>query len=251
MRTIRSGHVFGAAFDPDGRILATGGIPGTALWDVESEELRTTLDRGICTDVAFSPRHDILATANEVFGITLWEPSTGAVLHRLAGNGVVHVAFDAEGGMLATGSGCTILLWEIPGGVHLRRLDGHAEDVLAVAFHPGGEILASGSLGRTVRLWDVASGNTVSILEGHTGQVQSLSFPVMAGYSRRRVGTAPYGSGRPRADAVWQSFLCGSLRAIGCPASRFIRICRSWWQSGWTLSLIPSSDCGSSMSTAC
>ena len=134
------------------------------------------LDSGFCSAVAFNPRNRNLATANDVSGVTLWGPPP-ALPHRFPVHSAFFVAFDADGGMLATGSAAgTIVLWEIPNGGQFRRLDGHAEQVLAVAFHPGGEILASASLGRTIRLWDVATGNTVSILEGHTDPVQSLSF---------------------------------------------------------------------------
>jgi small GTP-binding protein len=181
VRTLRTGrHAdLAAAFDSDGRILATGGYDGTKLWNVDTGELLTTLDIGVCNAVAFSPHNRILATANGPFAVKLWELPSGAVLQRLTGQGdyVLGVAFDAEGGMLATGShDCIIRLWEIPGGRQLRTLDEHSSTVSGVAFHPEGWMLASGSYDRTVRLWDVATGSTISILEGHTGGVRYLSF---------------------------------------------------------------------------
>ncbi|MGH3754747.1 MAG: TIR domain-containing protein [Pseudonocardiaceae bacterium] len=181
LRTIRGHHggVVATAFDPEQRILATGGNDGvTRLWDVDSGELRATLHSGACYVVAFSPRHRILATAGNSPHVTLW--ATSNRLHQLIDNHRSHVvglAFDTEGGRLATGGrDGTITLWEIPGGSQLRTLDGHSGAVFAVAFHPGGGILASAGHDRTVRLWDVATGSIISILEGHTDGVLTLSF---------------------------------------------------------------------------
>ncbi|HEV7451278.1 MAG TPA: hypothetical protein VGO16_07800 [Pseudonocardiaceae bacterium] len=109
VRVIRGRHVdvFAAAFDPDGRILATGGDDGTELWDVESWELRTTLESGVCNAVAFSPRDRILATAKDSPEVTLWESSTSAIVGWFSGHDgpVFDIAFDAEGGTLATAGG--------------------------------------------------------------------------------------------------------------------------------------------------
>ncbi len=182
LRTVRGQDecMFAAAFDPDGRILATGGDGGTSLWDLDSGKLLNRLASGDCYDLAFSPRRNILASVNDLRIVTLWELSTGSALCQIAEYNTMFtsVAFDGKGGMLATGGdvGGTIRLWAIPSGEHLRAFDGHSVEATSVAFHPGGGILASASFDRTIRLWNVATGGTVSILEGHTGAVLALSF---------------------------------------------------------------------------
>jgi WD40 repeat protein len=54
---------------------------------------------------------------------------------------------------------------------------GHPDRVLAVAFSPDGNILASAGIGENkIRLWDVQSGTQISVLEGHDSVVTSVAF---------------------------------------------------------------------------
>lgn len=71
-----------AAFDPDGRILATGGSGGTSLWDVDSGKLRKRLASNSCYALAFSSHGRVLAGASERDGVALWELSTGSTLRH-------------------------------------------------------------------------------------------------------------------------------------------------------------------------
>jgi WD40 repeat protein len=52
----------------------------------------------------------------------------------------------------------------------------HASWVNAVAYAPGGKVVASASLDRTVRLWDAASGKQLHVLAGHTEAVIGIAF---------------------------------------------------------------------------
>ncbi|HEY0556441.1 MAG TPA: hypothetical protein VGG20_19460, partial [Thermoanaerobaculia bacterium] len=87
---------------------------------------------------------------------------------------VSSVAFDPQGGTLASGSyDRTVKLWEARSGKLLRTLEGHKDLVLSVAFDPQGGMLASGSADRTVRLWEARSGKLLRTLNGHQKQVLS------------------------------------------------------------------------------
>ena len=46
----------------------------------------------------------------------------------------------------------------------------------SIAFHPDGEILASGSRDNTIRIWDVATGRTQIVIREHQGDVLSVAF---------------------------------------------------------------------------
>src|SRR6516165_6171593 len=75
----------------------------------------------------------------------------------------------------------TVTKWSIPMPPVIitqpqATLLGHTDQVLAVAFHPNGAMLASGSQDNTIRLWDLTSLSEKATLRGHTNAIFSLSF---------------------------------------------------------------------------
>ncbi len=84
----------------------------------------------------------------------------------------------------------TVFLWECATGREIRRYEGHAGNVLSVAFSPKGGSFASGSgtdaydaqllkelgVDNTVRVWDAQSESELCRFSGHERNVMSIAF---------------------------------------------------------------------------
>jgi len=114
---------------------------------------------------------------------TVLPPSVRRVRTLEGHQGKVYgVAFDPQGGTLASGSNDkTVKLREARSGKLLRTLEGHHTWIFSVVFDPLGGTLASGSADRTVKLWEARSGRMLRTLEGHQSDVNSVAFDPQSG----------------------------------------------------------------------
>jgi WD40 repeat protein len=157
--------VLSVAFNPDGRLLVTGGCDRTArLWDIQAhkELARMTHDDAV-SEVAFSPDGQHVATACNDGYARLWSVRTGKMIAQMAHGGWVEsVAFSPNGKYLATGTaGETAYLWAVPTGKMVVSMV-HNDRAHAVTFSPNGQFLATISYDNTVLVWEVPQGRVAA-----------------------------------------------------------------------------------------
>lgn len=132
-------------FSPDGSQIAVASANGVALYDTYSGNTVTSFP--ILVD-------DVIALAIS--------PSSEK-------EGGQTVAVASEEGI--------VRLWEARTGEHSADFIGHTDPVVALAFSPDGNTLASGSF-REIRLWNLTSEQTArhAVLQGHRDMVTTLAF---------------------------------------------------------------------------
>lgn len=154
--------VYGLAFSPDRKHLATAGYDRTIkLWEIGHSAPRLTL-----TDhsdpvyaVAFSPNGKLLASAAADRAVKVWDAATGKRLYTLGDptDWVYAVAWHPDGRTLAAaGVDKSIRLWDATpdGGRLIRSTFAHGRAVARLAFADGGRTLYSVGEDRVIKAWD-------------------------------------------------------------------------------------------------
>lgn len=179
------GHVhkvWGLAFSPDDKSIASGGMDGTmCLWDIQAGEATWTLsdfNKQFVYELAFSANGKRIAGA---YGdcVRIVDATTGTCLHTLtcSGKTPTSISLSQDGSLIAVGT------WESTvfiGSANAQQLHlpifRHRSQIRAVAFSPDSLCVASCADDTTIKIWNVAD-NVLSLeLHGHTSIVQCVAF---------------------------------------------------------------------------
>jgi WD40 repeat protein len=179
--TAHTGAVACVAVSPDGTRAVTGGADhGLWVWDlVNRREVRCLAghrDRVCC--VAFSPDGRRVLSSSLDQTVRLWDLDAGLEVKCLDRQTNRSAAFAPDGktalcGALYDGK---LRLFEVPSGKEIKRLPGHADWVVCVAFASDGKVALSGGLDKTVKLWDVASGRLLRTFPLKNVVLSSVAF---------------------------------------------------------------------------
>jgi WD40 repeat protein/serine/threonine protein kinase len=174
--TGHDGGLWGASFSPDGRLIATASIDGTArIWEAASGRLLLTFKghaiklpwllrlvlpapRVPVMCVAFSPDGRFAASGSLAPNFTGWKNLKDLRNPRKA-RGVVHI-WDVETGRIAV------------------TFDKQTGIVDTLAWSPDGTRVASSSISEEhgFAVWDARTGESLGLLRGHANHVHKVRF---------------------------------------------------------------------------
>ncbi|MFN0130740.1 MAG: WD40 repeat domain-containing protein [Verrucomicrobiales bacterium] len=92
---------------------------------------------------------------------------------------IVAAAIDSQSKVIASASWeieAPIKLWHVETGAKAGTFKGHDDWVVALAFHPGKDILVSASLDKTIKFWALPDGKNTLTLKGHTERLNAIEF---------------------------------------------------------------------------
>jgi RNA polymerase sigma factor (sigma-70 family) len=196
----------GIAFSPDGSILAVGNDRGIRRWEnaTRRELAPFSLQKLTAPHLLYSPDGKFLACVGqqqEAYdnAVVFLDAATGRELHRL--NGLkdwiapcIAISPDSRTWAYVNKKDKEIWLYETATGEEIRRLDGHANAAMAVAFSPDGKTLASVDWDHNLRFWEPASGKMLA-------QTSKFSATVDLTYSPN--GKLLAGGGFGSAPEIW------------------------------------------------
>jgi serine/threonine protein kinase/WD40 repeat protein len=184
----------GVALSPDGRLVAQHGQPEgqragrVKLWRLDGSEPPLVPEELAAGDrnleagdrqaaIAFRPDGRQVAVAQPRIAITVFDTATGRRLHTLAFPGAAtRLAFHPNLPRLAAAGARTLKVLDVATSRELADLPPLPAPVQALAWHPGGQLLAVACEDLRIYLWDVGTRRTAVFLEGHNHPALALAF---------------------------------------------------------------------------
>lgn len=180
-------QVFGVAYSPDGRRVASSGADGTVrVWTMRGSDKFAGKPRvlrghtGYVWSPVFSADGRYLAVCGVDGLVTVWDLTTDLPPLVLRGHGgaVSTVAFSPDGRLVAgAGDDGTVRVWDRKSGNSqpVRELPLGGGPAQAVAFSPDGVHLAAGGDGPVI-VWNLATTAPPEVLSGHENTIESVAY---------------------------------------------------------------------------
>ncbi len=161
------------------------------VWDPRTGSERVSVDAhdGAVACLAVDNRNYLCATGGSDCRIRLWSLPAGKSLRsmtahkskrRLIGlpietDSVLCLAISPDGTALASGgTDGEVILWSLPGGGQIIRIDAHMGHVTSLSFTADSRVLMSGGADRKIHLWHSHDGSAISTLTDHFGDINIL-----------------------------------------------------------------------------
>lgn len=171
--------VYDLAFSPDRQLLASGSLEnGIKIWDFAARKEALEIEGSTVSafQIAFTPDGKRLVSDGGKQALEFWEVETGkSIPIRMAAESS-SVAFSPDSRTFATTNGSDAEIRNAATGEVVATLAGHSGEVIQVAFHPKGALLASSSRDRMIRIWNLGTGECVHVLQTGVGDVTALKF---------------------------------------------------------------------------
>jgi WD40 repeat protein/predicted MPP superfamily phosphohydrolase len=178
------GAIVALAWSPNDKALGSYSHRHFSVWEGSGGSHLITREVsdaiGVC--FAWSPDGSRLAFGQRDGSIKIFDAQSWEALLRQQNfpEGRTHsLAWSPDGQDLIAGTDDEPFLWvnsvedwEVRSDI----LPGHHDAVLALAFQPKSNQIATASRDRTIRIWDAATRKLVVVLEGHTDAVSGVSF---------------------------------------------------------------------------
>lgn len=173
-----------AAFNPDGRFLATGSHHALRLWDVERcVGVATVYGYGAnVTDLDFST-DGLLAVATSVGLVRIYDASDPRNIILLHGPIAFEatpfgVAISPDGSLLAVGLGNgRVRVWDTVAGPERPVFEATlGSGQTSITFHPRRPWIAAGDEVGVIRIWDIESGRVLRTIHSGHGMIRDIAF---------------------------------------------------------------------------
>ena len=172
-------EVWGFAFSPDGKTLATSGADSIKLWNVWTNECLKTFDdnsTGV-RKLAFSPDSKTLVGSTDNQSLKTWDVNTGKCLRsvKTALTAIWAIKFSPNGETVISCGTDKIQLWNLATGEPQMTLHEPNHRIRSLAYSADKKIIAVGSDDQLVRLWDTQTGEPIKTFQGYSNRIWTVA----------------------------------------------------------------------------